>query len=79
MKEVEKTAEIKDNFGFERFKVYLYASEEQVVLSSGSGDELVDATLSPDDITMQADVVDAQIDESKKSGWRVSVTAFLPS
>lgn len=34
VKEVEKTAEIKDNFGFVRFKVYLYASEENVVLSS---------------------------------------------
>ena len=34
VKEVEKTAEIKDNFGFERFKVYLYDSEETVVLSS---------------------------------------------
>ena len=30
VKEVEKTAEIKDNFGFERFKVYLYASKERI-------------------------------------------------
>ena len=34
VKEIEKTAEIKDNFGFERFKVYLYASTEIIVPAS---------------------------------------------
>ena len=71
VKEVEKTAEIKDNFGFVRFKVYLYASEETVVLSS-----------SEDTAELLEDVVETQQPENeskrKRAGWRVTVTALLP-
>lgn len=69
VKEVEKTAEIRDNFGFDRFKVYLYSSEEQVVLAEDANNEAGanTDTASPDN-------------GSKKSvGWRVTVTALLPT
>ena len=72
VKEVEKTAEIKDNFGFERFKVYLYDSEETVVLSS---DE--DTVELPEDVS-EAPQTESQA-ESKRVGWRVTVTALLPN
>jgi len=69
VKEIEKTAEIKDNFGFERFKVYLYASEEKIVITE-------------DENTIPLPVEGQEPSEdktNKKSGWRVTVTALLPN
>lgn len=74
MKEVEKTAEIRDNFGFDRFRVYLYASEESVVLSSD--EDIVDEVLPEEE---KAEVSEPAVEKSKRSGWRVSVTALLPT
>lgn len=72
VKEVEKTAEIKDNFGFERFKVYLYASEETIILSSNA-----DTVELPEDIVEPSQPENDP--EKKRSGWRVTVTALLPN
>ena len=73
VKEVEKTAEIKDNFGFERFKVYLYASEEQTILSSSV--EEINFPNSPDQETNEQSLKPI----NKKVGWRVTTTSLLPN
>lgn len=70
VREVEKTAEIRDNFGFDRFKVYLYSSEEQIVLAENAANDEADAN---------AEVVSRDNESKKKVGWRVTVTTLLPT
>lgn len=65
VKEVEKTAEIKDNFDFERFKVYLYSSREMSTLSSTS-------ISFPDENDQAQNSLSCDI-----NGWRVTVTSLL--